>query len=246
MKAQWLIPLLLLTGMFASRADKLDTNEPYAAVAVAALDSETNTEWETWGYVGPRPGRQLIVHVELTGGKGTVFAAAFNHATGKLVSGCLPQHVELGAGESAILPKAPAQWKWEKDEGTTEIAVVVLPPDASEAGELKKLFTAIGTAKEESLLTLQTNKLRELIGRISQAAGATATPKGLLNAMGGGEVAGTFRSVLSAPPGMKPSESNRTPSWHRQALGVNFSPSHPASLSFSDAEWDAYRHRQRP
>jgi hypothetical protein len=242
MKAQWLIPLVLLTSTVASRADKLNPDQPHAAVAIAALDSATNTEWDTWGYVGPAPGRQLIVHVELVGGKGTVFAAAFNHASGKLVPGCLPQSIELGAGESAVLPKPPAQWKWEKDEGITDIAVVILSPEASETGELKKLFTAIGGAKEESLVALQTNKVRELIGRITQAAGATATPKGLLNALGG-DVAGTFRSVLSPPPGLPPSESNRPPTWRQLARTANFSASHPASLSFSDAEWQSSRHK---
>jgi hypothetical protein len=246
MKAWWLIPLLLLTGAIASRAQKHDASQPYAAVGVAALDSATNTEWDTWGYAGPAPGRQLIVHVELNGGNGTVFTAAFNHANGKLVPGWLPQSAELSAGETTILPKAPVQWKWEKDEGATDIAVVVLAPGANETTELKKLFTAIGTAKDESLLALQTNKVRELIGRISQAAGVTPTPKGLLNAMGGGDVAGTFRSILSAPPGMSPSESNRPPSWRQLARTANFSASHPASLSFSDAEWESSRHKERP
>jgi len=245
MKAWWLIPLVFLTGAIASRAQTLDANQPYAAVAIAALDSATNTEWDTWGYVGPGPGRQLIVHVELIGGKGTVFAAAFNRASGKLVSGCVPQYAELGASDSAILPKAPVRWNWEKDEGTTDIAVVILSPGASEAGELKQLFNAIGGAKEEPLLVLQTNKVRELIGRISQAAGATATPRGLLNALGG-DVAGTFRSVLSNPPGMSPSASSRSSSWRQQARTVNFSVSHPASLSFSDAEWESSRHKERP
>jgi hypothetical protein len=88
---------------------------------------------------------------------------------GKLANGWRPQLSEVPAEfEEVQLPKTPVTWEWSGAHGPFDLYVLFLPPGSKEIDEAKKLVGAMQAPKvDERLLAMQANKLRELLGRIT-------------------------------------------------------------------------------
>ncbi len=117
--------------------------------------------------VAQRPGSTVRAHIDASN-KCTVLLAALTK-DGKLANGWRPQLSEVPAEfEEVQLPKAPATWDWSKPSAPFDLYVCFLAPGSKEIEEAKKLVAAMQAPKiDDRLLAMQTNKLRELVGRIT-------------------------------------------------------------------------------
>jgi hypothetical protein len=88
---------------------------------------------------------------------------------GKLANGWRPQLSEVPAEfEEVQLPKAPVIWEWPGTHGPFDLYVLFFPAGSKEIDEAKKLVGAMQAPKaDDRLLAMQANKLRELLGRIT-------------------------------------------------------------------------------
>jgi hypothetical protein len=88
---------------------------------------------------------------------------------GKLANGWRPQFTEVPDDfEEIELPKAPLAWQWRTQGTPLDIYVVFMPLVSTDAKEAERVISAMQVPKvDETLLAMQTNKLRELIGRIT-------------------------------------------------------------------------------
>jgi hypothetical protein len=88
---------------------------------------------------------------------------------GKLANGWRPEFSEVPDDfEEIELPRAPATWQWRTQAAPLDIYVLFMPAGSSDAEDAKRLISAMQSPKiDENLLAMQTNKLRELIGRIT-------------------------------------------------------------------------------
>jgi hypothetical protein len=134
--------------------------------------------------------------------------------SGQPVAGWPPQFVDVAARKEVLLPKSPAVWNWEKATGPLEAYVLFFAPGSKDSAEIRALVGAMQKTSDSAVTKLQTNKLRELIGRakIDKAAAERAAPSDA-------EVAGTFRMVVGFE-------------WRDSARAVNFSAAKPGALIF--------------
>jgi hypothetical protein len=110
------------------------------------------------------------------------------------------------------LPRAPVTWEWTAQPVPLEIYVLFMQPGSTDAEEAKRLISAMQSFKlEDRILEMQTNKLRELIGRI-----ASEKQKSNQTLFKDPEVGGVFRG-------------NEFP-WRQFAQSVTFSDDRPGVL----------------
>jgi hypothetical protein len=88
---------------------------------------------------------------------------------GKLANGWRPQFSEVPDDfEEIELPRAPVTWQWTEQGASLDIYVLFLSSGSTDAEEAQRVISAMQSPKiDGNLLTMQTNKLRELIGRIT-------------------------------------------------------------------------------
>jgi hypothetical protein len=122
--------------------------------------------------------QKIVAHLDATAGCEVLVAPFVKN--GGLVTGWMPQYVNLNPGREAQAPKAQALWNWEKDTGPLEIVVLFFAPGSKKGGEIRELVNATGKATEASIIKLQGSKLRELIAtRISTRKRRGMHPKRL-------------------------------------------------------------------
>jgi hypothetical protein len=159
---------------------------------------------------------KIVVHIDATSACEVLVAPFVKN--GGLVTGWLPQYVNLDPGRDALAPKAPALWNWEKDAGPLEIFVLFFAPGSKKAGEIRELVNAMRKTTETSIIKLQGNKLRELIASANfDKEAARHAPKAIT------EVAGQMRMVVGFE-------------WRDSARVVNFSAERPGALIFPFAD----------
>lgn len=204
-----------------ANARAADEEKPHGRVCLAIFDSKSGKEEPFRMSVAQRQGATVRAHVDASN-KCTVLLAALTKE-GKLANGWLPQLSELpDEFEEIQLPKAPAAWDWSKPGASFEFYVCFLAPGATEIEEAKKLVAAMQAPKmDERLLAMQTNKLRELIGRISN-------DKEKVNQvpMTEPEVGGVFRGA----------GDDAVFPWRQFAQSVNFADGRPGVLILSSEE----------
>jgi hypothetical protein len=113
------------------------------------------------------PGERVNVYLDASS-KCMAAVIALNKE-GKLANGWRPQFSEVPDDYEEIeLPSAPVIWQWTTSAGPLDIYVLFMQLGSTDAEDAKKIISAMQPPKlEESLLAMQTNKLRELIGRIT-------------------------------------------------------------------------------
>lgn len=160
----------------------------------------------------------MKAHVDASN-KCTVLIAALTK-DGKLANGWRPQLSEVaGEFEEIQLPKDPVTWEWSGAHGPFDLYILFLPPGSKETEEAKKLVGAMQAPKlDDRLLTMQVNKLRELVGRITnEKEKVNQAP------MTEPELGGVFRG--SGVDAVFP--------WRQYAQSINFDASRPGILILS-------------
>jgi hypothetical protein len=158
-----------------------------------------------------RPGEKVNVYLDASM-KCIALVVALT-PDGKLANGWRPQFAEVPEDfEEVQLPRAPVTWEWTAQAVPLEIYVLFMQPDSTDAEEAKRLISAMQSLKlEDRILEMQTNKLRELIGRI-----ASEKQKSNQTLFKDPEVGGVFRG-------------NEFP-WRQFAQSVTFSDDRPGVL----------------
>jgi hypothetical protein len=162
----------------------------------------------------PGKGKKIVAHIDATS-KCEALVAAFNRKTGQLVNNWLPQFVQVTERTEVLLPRAPVVWDWGKDVGPLELHVLIFAPGSKQVIELKTLVEAMQNAKTPKITDLQTNKLRELIGRAK--VDKPALDRGVKT--DATEVGGVFRMAVGFE-------------WRDSARSANFTADKPAALIF--------------
>jgi hypothetical protein len=160
--------------------------------------------------------QKIVAHLDATAGCEVLVAPFVKN--GGLVTGWMPQYVNLDPGKETLAPKAPALWSWEKDVGSLEIFVLFFAPGSKEGVEIRELVNAMRNAKSANIVKLQGSKLRELIaGANFDKEAARHAPKAIT------EVAGQMRMVVGFE-------------WRDSARVVNYSAERPGALIFPFAD----------
>ncbi|HEV2841126.1 MAG TPA: hypothetical protein VGW39_07380 [Chthoniobacterales bacterium] len=213
--------LLVLGALGVATVRATDEEKPHGRVCLSVFDSVSGKEEPFRMSVAQRQGATVRAHVDASD-KCTVVLAALTK-DGKLANGWRPQLSELPAEfEDVQLPKAPVIWDWSKPSVPFEFYVCFLAPGAKEIEEATKLVAVMqAPTMDERLLAMQTNKLRELIGRItSDKEKANRVP------MTEPEVGGVFRGA----------GDDAVFPWRQFAQSINFAESRPGVLILSSEE----------
>lgn len=136
------------------------------------------------------PGGKVNIYLDAST-KCVVLLAALTK-DGRLANGWRPQISDLPEDfEEIQLPREPVTWDWTPQAAPLDIYVVFMQPDSPDAEAGKKLVSAMQPLKmDDRLLEMQTNKLRELIGRIT-----SETQKTNQTVFKDPEVGGVFRGA---------------------------------------------------
>ena len=208
--------LLFPVGLMAE-----DEDQPQGRVCLSIVDSGSSAKEEPFRLSATaRPGSTVRAHIDASN-KCAVLIAALTK-DGKLANGWRPQLSELpGDFEEVQLPKTPVTWEWSGTHAPFDLYVLFLPPGSKEAEEAKKLVGAMQAPKiEDRLLAMQVNKLRELVGRITnEKEKVNQAP------MTEPELGGVFRGagVDAVFP------------WREFAQSINFGENRPGVLILSSA-----------
>jgi hypothetical protein len=205
--------LLAATSTFA--AGTVDEEKPYGRVCLSIYEPGPPEKEEAFqDSVAPGAGKTVRAYIDASD-KCSVLIAALTR-DGKLVNGWRPQLSEVPADyEEILLPKAPVKWDWSTAGGPFDLYVLFLAPGSKEIEEANKLVQAMQSPKaEDRVLTMQTGKLKELIGRI-----ASDKDKANQAPLSEPEVGGVFRGAAFP--------------WRQFARSVNFSGDRPGVLVLS-------------
>ena len=209
-----------LVAVTSAFADALDEDQPYGRVCFSLFEPGPPEKEEAFQMaLPPAPGSTVRAHID-SSNKCTVLVAALTK-DGKIANGWRPQLTEVPAEfEEVQLPKAPVTWEWSGAKGPPfDLYVLFLPPGSKEIEEAKKLVAAMQAPKsDDRLLTMQANKLRELVGRItSEKEKVNQAP------MAEPEVGGVFRG--SGMDAVFP--------WREFAQSIDFDDNRPGVLILS-------------
>jgi hypothetical protein len=156
------------TLLFAGSLMAADEEQPQGRVCLSIVDAGPSAKEVPFRLSETaKPGSTVRAHLDASD-KCTVLVAALTK-DGKLANGWRPQLAEVPAEfEEVQLPKAPLTWEWSGAHGPFDLYVLFLPPGSKEVEEAKKLVAAMQAPKiDDRLLAMQANKLRELVGRIT-------------------------------------------------------------------------------
>jgi hypothetical protein len=196
-----------------------DEDKPQGRVCISIVDSGPSAKEEPFRLSATRrPGSTVRAHIDASN-KCAVLVAALTK-DGKLANGWRPQLSEVPADfEEVELPKAPVTWEWSGANGPFDLYVLFLPADSKEVEEAKKLVGAMQAPKiDDRLLAMQVNKLRELVGRITnEKEKVNQAP------MTEPELGGVFRG--SGVDAVFP--------WRQFAQSINFADDRPGVLILS-------------
>jgi hypothetical protein len=212
MKPGSLVAAVLCLNASMAFSQAVDKNKPHGRACISVVNSANGDEEALRADSEAGRGRKVQAHLDATA-KCEALVAIFTKS-GQPVAGWPPQFVDVPARKEVLLPKAPAAWNWEKDTSPLEAYVLFLAPGSKDSIELRALVDAMQKTSDSAVTKLQTNKLRELIGRAKidkVAAERAAKPDA--------EVAGTFRMVVGFE-------------WRDSARAVNFSSDKPGALIF--------------
>jgi hypothetical protein len=196
-----------------------DEDRPQGRVCISIIDSGPSAKEEpfrlsaTW-----RPGSTVRAHIDASN-KCTVLIAALTK-DGKLANGWRPQLADVPAEfEEVELPKSPVVWEWPGAKAPFDLYVLFLPPGSKDIEEAKKLAGAMQAPKvDDRLLAMQVNKLRELVGRITNEKGKVNQAP-----MTEPELGGVFRG----------SGADAVFPWREHAQSINFAEDRPGVLILS-------------
>ena len=205
----------LVAATSALAANDIDEEKPHGRVCLSVYEPGPPEKEEAFQISAPAGAGKLVRAYIDASDKCSVLLAALTK-DGKLVNGWRPQLSEVPAEyEEILLPKAPVKWDWTTASGPFDLYVLFLAPGSKEIEDAKKLVDAMQNPKvDDRVLTLQTGKLKELIGRL-----ATEKDKANQGPVSEPEVGGVFRGAAFP--------------WRQFARSVNFSADRPGVLVLS-------------
>jgi hypothetical protein len=210
----YFLAVLAAAGITAASSAATDEDKPHGRICFSLAESGPPEKEEPFRLsVPPGPGKTVKAYVDASD-KCSVLIAALTK-DGKLANGWRPQLAEVPAEfDETELPKPPVAWDWSTASAPFDFYVLFLPPGSKDLEELTKLVTAIQAAKEDRLLGMQTTKLREIIGRITN-------DKEKVNQapMAEPEIGGVFRGAAFP--------------WRQYAQSINFGADKPGVLILS-------------
>ena len=195
-------------------AADVDEEKPHGRVCLSLFEPGPPEKEEAF-QISASAGAGKIVRAYVDASdKCSVLVAAITK-DGKLANGWRPQLSEVpGDFEEILLPKTPVKWDLATASVPFDFYVLFLAPDSKEIDEAKKLVDAMQNPKvDERVLTLQTGKLKELIGRLTADKTANQGPASQP------EIGGVFRGAAFP--------------WRQFARAVNFAPDRPGVLILS-------------
>jgi hypothetical protein len=204
----WL--LLALSAAVASTDKNQET--PHGRVCISLIEpGSPATELPFRTTSKAIPGEMLNIYLDAS--RSCVALVVALSKEGKLANGWRPQFSEVPDDYEEIdLPRAPFTWQWTAEAAPLDIYVLFMQSGSTDAEAAKRVVSAMQAPKlEESLLAMQTNKLRELIGQIS-----SKTEKSNQTVFKDPEVGGVFRGQEFP--------------WRLFAQSVNFSDDQPGVL----------------
>lgn len=204
-----------LVAATSALAAPIDEEKPHGRVCLSIYEPGPPEKEEVFQNSAPAgAGKTVRAYIDASD-KCSVLVAAMTK-DGKLVNGWRPQLSEVPPEyEEILLPKAPVKWDWSTASGPFDLYVLFLTPGSKEIEEAKKLVDAMQNPKvDDRVLTLQTGKLKELIGRLTADKdkanqGPASEP----------EVGGVFRGAAFP--------------WRQFASSVNFAADRPGVLVLS-------------
>ena len=205
----------LLVASSALALAALDEDKPHGRVCLSLFEPGPPEKEEAFQVSAPAGAGKLVRAYVDASDKCSVLVAAITK-DGKLANGWRPQLAEVPAEyEEILLPSTPVKWEWTTSSAPFDCYVLFLAPDSKEIAEAKKLVDAMQNPKaDDRVLTLQTGKLKELIGRIaadkSNANQGPATEP---------EVGGVFRGAAFP--------------WRQFARAANFAADRAGVIIFS-------------
>ena len=205
--------LIAVTNALA--ANDVDEEKPHGRVCLSVYEPGPPEKEEAFQISATAgAGKTVRAYIDASD-KCSVLVAAMTK-DGKLVNGWRPQLSEVPAEyEEILMPKAPVKWDWTTASGPFYLYVLFLAPGSKEIEDAKKLVDAMQNPKvDDRVLTLQTGKLKELIGRL-----ATEKDKANQGPASEPEVGGVFRGAAFP--------------WRQFARSVNFSADRPGVLVLS-------------
>jgi hypothetical protein len=209
--------LTLIAAANAPAAATVDEEKPHGRVCLSLFEPGPPEKEEAFQISAP-PGVGKTVRAYIDASDKCMVLVAAMTKDGKLVNGWRPQLSEVPAEyEEILLPKSPVKWDWTTASGPFDLYVLFLGPDSKEVEEARKLVDAMQNPKvDDRVLTMQTGKLKELIGRI-------ASDKDKVNQAPASEpeVGGVFRGTAFP--------------WRQFAQSVNFSADRPGVVIISPA-----------
>jgi hypothetical protein len=196
-----------------------DEDKPQGRVCISIVDSAGPSPKEEpfRSSAAARPGSTVHAHIDASN-KCIALVVALSK-DGKLANGWRPQLADVPAEfEEVPLPKSPVAWEWSGSKVPFDLYVLFLPPESKEIAEARKLVEAMqGLKVDDRLLAMQVNKIRELIGRITNdKEKANQAP------MTEPELGGVFRGGEDA---VFP--------WRQFAQSIDFAAGHPGVLILS-------------
>ena len=212
MKSRLLVAAVLCLNASMAFSQSVDKNKPHGRACISVINSANGDEEALRADSEAGPRRKVVAHLDATA-ECEALVAVFTKS-GQPVAGWPPQFVDVSARKELLLPRAPAVWNWEKGTGPLEAYVLFFAPGSREAAEIRGLVGAMQKTSDSAVTKLQTNKLRELIGR-AKIDKVAAERAGKSEA----EVAGSFRMVVGFE-------------WGDSARAVNFSSDKPGALIF--------------
>jgi hypothetical protein len=163
-------------------AQQTQPTTQFAKVCVSVFDAATRVEKAFGPEQEPGPGKSVIVHA-VASAPFVLLVAALNQDNGQLAHEWRPQYRKLSEPwEEVTIPDNAGLWQWAKQGEPFYFYVLALAPGSPLVSDLQRLVDAMQqSGVPATVLTMQTNKLRELI---TQAAGdsdpskhrATAAP----------------------------------------------------------------------
>jgi hypothetical protein len=203
---------LLLALSAAVGSTDQDQEKPHGRVCISLVEpGSPTTELPFRTNSKAVPGEMLNVYLDAS--RSCVALVIALSKEGKLANGWRPQFSEVPDDYEEIeLPRAPVIWQWTTEAAPLDIYVLFMQSGSTDAETAKRMIFAMQPPKlEEGLLAMQTNKLRELIGRI-----AAKNEKANQAVFKDPEVGGVFRG-------------HEFP-WRLYAQTVNFSDDQPGVL----------------
>jgi hypothetical protein len=209
--------LLLLLTVALSNSGAAQTANSRGRVCLSFVEPGSPAKelpFRTTSMAGP--GARMNVYLDAST-KCIVLVVALSKE-GKLANGWRPQLAEVPEDFEGIqLPRKPVTWEWTAQGAPLDIYLLFMQPGSTDAEEVKKLASAMQPPEiEDRLLAMQTNKLRELIGRVT-----SEKQKANQTLFKDPEVGGVFRG--SEFP------------WRQFAQSVSFGDDRPGVLIFESA-----------